>query len=101
MSKVTISLRIDEKLHDLLKAASEKCGKSVSEIVRQACIFSLMPPEVPPEHQDPSDATPPSEDLLRRQDVARWLIDEAYAHQEKMGTDEIADLIAEAKRRME
>ncbi len=100
MSKVTISLRIDEKLHDLLKAASEKCGKSVSEIVRQACIFSLMPPEVPPEHQDPSEDIP-SEDLKRRQAAARWLIDEAYAHQEKMGTDEIADLIAEAKRRME
>ena len=97
MSKVTISLRIDEELHDLLKASSKKFGKSVSEIVRQACIFSMMPPE----YQDPSEATPPSEDLMRRQEAARASIDEAYALQKSMSTDNIADLIAEAKRKME
>ncbi len=101
MPNITISLRIDEKLHDLLKASSKKCGRSVSETVRMACMAVLAPSEVLSEDQASLRDQPHPEDLLRRQAAARALIDEAYDRQGERGTGDVAVQIAEAERRDE
>ncbi len=54
MSKVTISLRIDEKLHDLLKASSKKFERSISATVRLALKVAMGVVKVKPSSEPPA-----------------------------------------------
>ncbi len=95
MSKVTISLRIDTELYDLLKASSKKWERSVSETVRLACMAVLKPSEQTAADTHRVRMSDDPEMLAVRQRAAREIIDEAYARQ---GTGDIEAQIAEAEK---
>ncbi len=84
MSKVTISLRIDEELHDLLKASSKKWERSVSETVRLACMAVLKPSEQTAGDTHRVRMSEDPETLSARQQAARKIIDDAYDQQQDM-----------------